>query len=712
MEPGSFSVPRTMKMTKHIQSCWNDADARGAVARWGGVHGEALALRVYSGRLLGADRRLVLHGGGNVSVKGTVRTLLGDTVEALFIKGSGRDLADLSPGDLPAVDLTHLRRLRRLSVLTDDAMVNEFRTHLFDAGAPTPSIETLVHAFLPHKFVDHSHPDAMLTLTNQSDGERRIREALGDRVSILPYVRPGFDLAKAVAEIIDQQPKVEGIVLLQHGLLTFAEDVRTSYERHIDLVRACENHIHEQTTPRVRMVGGTDPAPNIALAAPLLRGLLADRAGDDARPGVAPIMEARSSEQVLALLSGGDLRRLAEQGPLTGDHLIRTKPWPMLIDNPNWSDPGALREQLCAAVEDFKLRYRRYAESGGMPQHGTDDRPRVVWLPGAGILVWGKGKREAVIAADIAEQTLIAKRAGQAMGGYVSLALSDLHHMEFRGLQQVKLRSADLRPLAGRVVLITGAAGAIGSAIAEVCAEAGATLVITDLDGDRLSPVANRIRETTQAAVLTLRMDVTDESDVRRAFDRTAREFGGVDVVVPNAGVAHVASIEALSAADFSRVMQINATGCLNVIREGARLLKLQGTGGSMVLISSKNVLSPGKEFGAYSASKAAAHQLARLAAVEFAPLGIRVNMLTPDAVFGDVQTPSGLWTQVGPNRSKTHNVATDDLPEFYRRRNLLKARVTGRHVGQAVVFFASAVTPTTGATLPIDGGLPDAFPR
>lgn len=693
-----------------IESRWNDNDAREAVARWGQPFDEAFALRVYSGRLLGADRSLVLHGGGNVSVKRSIRTLLGDTVEALFIKASGCDLATLEPADLPAVDLTHLRRLRAVTSLSDEAMVNEFRTHLFDATAPTPSIETLVHAFLPHKYVDHTHAEAVLVLTNQPDGERRIREALGGRVSVLPYVCPGFDLAKAVADLYERGPAVEGIVLLQHGLITFGDDAKSSHDRHIAMVRACEEYIERRTKPRIRTTEVDESASRIALAGPILRGLLARRIGDESSLAIAPIMEARPSEEIHAVLSSADLRALADQGPLTGDHLIRTKPWPMLIENPTWTDPSALREQLRGGVEDFGVKYRRYAAAAGAAR--VDDRPRVVWLPGAGILAWGPNKREAVIAADIAEQTLVAKRRAQDMNGYRSLGEVELRHMEFRGLQRVKLGGTDSRVLAGKVVVISGAAGAIGAGIAEVCAEAGACVALTDLDEERLAPVVARISARTGGAIFGIRVDVTDENSVRQGFDRVAREFGGVDVVVPNAGVAHVSSIDNLSASDFRRVMDINATGCLNFLREGVRLLRQQGIGGSIVVISSKNVLAPGKDFGAYSASKAASHQLGRLAAVEFAPHGIRVNMLTPDAVFGDEETPSGLWSQVGPSRSKTHNVAAADLPEFYRNRNLLKARVTGRHVGNAVVFFASEATPTTGATLPIDGGLPEAFPR
>jgi len=263
------------------------------------------------------------------------------------------------------------------------------------------------------------------------------------------------------------------------------------------------------------------------------------------------------------------------------------------------------------------------------------------------------------------------------------------------------------------VVAVSGGAGAIGSAIAEICALAGAHVVVTDLDRRRLMPVVQRIEKLAgTGTALAVVMDVTDEASVRRGFDEIARAFGGVDVVVPNAGIAHVASIEDLSAADFRRVMEVNATGYLLFMREGVRLMKQQGLGGHIVVISSKNVFAPGKEFAAYSASKAAAHQLGRLAAIELAPDGIRVNMLTPDAVFGDDRTPSGLWSEVAPRRAKTHDLTAEELPEYYRKRNLLQVRVLGRHVGNAVVFFAGNATPTTGAVLPIDGGLPDAFPR
>ncbi|MGB2988289.1 MAG: SDR family NAD(P)-dependent oxidoreductase [Phycisphaerae bacterium] len=285
--------------------------------------------------------------------------------------------------------------------------------------------------------------------------------------------------------------------------------------------------------------------------------------------------------------------------------------------------------------------------------------------------------------------------------------------MEHRAIQRAKLQPIGRRPLEGQVVVITGGAGAIGAAVAGVCAEAGAHVVVTDLDESRLAGVVKRVEARCGAGTaLGVVMDVTDEAGVQSGFAEVVRTYGGVDVIVPNAGIAHVAPIEDLAVDDFRRVMEVNAVGYLLAMREGIKILKRQGLGGHIVMNASKNVFSPGKDFGAYSASKAAGHQLGKVAAIELAPYGIRVNMINADAIFGDQETPSGLWAAVGPERAKSRDLKQQDLPEYYRKRNLLRARVCGRHVGNAVVFFASNATPTTGATLPVDGGLVEAFPR
>lgn len=698
-----------------MKSRWDDSAAQEAVARWGGVYGEAFALRLYTARLLGTDPALVLHGGGNVSVKAAARTILGEKQEIAFVKASGRDLAGLEPAGLVGIDLAYLRRLRVLATLDDSAMVREIRTHLLDADAPTPSIETLLHAFVPHCFIDHSHADAVLVLTNQREGEQQIREALGARVAWVPYVRPGFELAKAVADVVDANPQVEGVVLGFHGLVTFGADARTSYERHIALVDACERFIADRLRGRVvPALAVSGDARSLAVrAAPVLRGLLACNTGDEDRPYQRSIVEWRCTPESLAFINHPAAARLCANGPLTTDHLIRTRPWPMYVAEPEWNDCGALRRQLTEAVAAFRDRYRAYLRAGGAAVEGIDASPRVVLLGGAGGFAFGPTKRDACIAADITAQTMAAKALAEGLGGYSSLSDEHLFDMEYRELQQRKCAAHGRGALEGQIVVISGGAGAIGAAVAEECLIEGAHVALGDRDEARLSRVAAELAARFGAdRVLGVTMDVTDEASVRAGFERVVLGFGGVDVVVPNAGVAHVAGLADIALDDFERVMRINASGYLLFMQSGIGVLKEQGLGGHIVINASKNVFAPGKDFGAYSASKAAAHQLGRVAAIELAPYRIRVNMINADAVFGDEANPSGLWQEVGPARAKSRKIAPQKLADYYRERNLLKTAVRGRHVGRAVVFFASNATPTTGATLPVDGGISEAFPR
>jgi len=704
-----------------MRSRWNDADARAALDRWGPAHGEDLALRIYTSRLIGAEPDLVLHGGGNTSVKTGLRTLLDERVEALLVKGSGSSLDAVEPRDFPALDLAHLRRLRGLPALSDEEMVNQLRTHLFDASAPNPSVEALLHAFLPQRFVDHSHADAVLVLTNQPAGEDLVREALGPRVAVLPYIMPGFPLAKAVADAFEKEPLVVGVVLAKHGLFTFGDDARTSYERHVELVDACERfaaaRARPASAPARRRSGDLRPRDLVARAAPLLRGLLAEPTGDPDTPWRRMVMEWRGSDEVLAFCDDEQAGALAATGPLTPDHVIRTKALPLWVPEPAWQDADRLRAQLGEAVARYRRAYDAAFEENcrarGVTRTKLDAAPRVVLLPGAGALCFGRSKRDAVIAADITEHTLRGKRLAAALGRYESLPALDLFDMEYWSLEQAKLGRQPERLLERQVVLVTGGAGAMGLGIAEVCAAAGAQVVLADLDAGRVRAAAAGLAARHGAgSALGLALDVTDEASVRDAFDAICVAYGGVDVVVPNAGLAHVAPIESLALADARRLAEVNYLGVLLTLREAARVFRLQGTGGSVVVNASKNVFAPGKDFGAYSASKAAAHQLGKVAAIELAPLGVRVNLINADGVFAEGDVPSGLWATVGPDRARSRGLAPEDLPEFYRQRNLLKARVTARHVGEAVLFFASHRTPTTGATLPVDGGLVEAFPR
>jgi rhamnose utilization protein RhaD (predicted bifunctional aldolase and dehydrogenase)/NAD(P)-dependent dehydrogenase (short-subunit alcohol dehydrogenase family) len=740
-----------------MESRWSDREAAEYVDRFAPTAGEQLALRVYTSRLIGRDPDLVMHGGGNTSLKGTVKTLVGDEVEALFVKGSGWDLDAIEPPGLPAVDLAHLRRLRALRALSDEEMVNQLRTHLFDAGAPTPSVETLLHVFLPHRFIDHTHADIALVLTNQprAEAEAMVRDGFGPRWAVVPYVMPGFALAKLAAEVYERDPSVEGLVLLNHGLFTFAGDARTAYERMIAGVDRAEKFVAKRAKARttVAMPGEAPPRLREAMRAlhesrvgldavadddgaalqdaldatrsttsrlaPALRGALAEPVGGDATPGDRVwrrwVIEHRAGDAVLAALARPDAADLTVRGPLTPDHVIRTKgPGLFLAGLPD--DDAALRAALDDAVARYRAAYDDYFEANKSRARGKvtklDTLPRVMLVPGVGILAAGRTKKDARIAADIAEHTVVAKATANDVGRYTALSDADLFDMEYWSLEQAKLGKAKEAPLAGQVALVTGAAGAIGFGICKKLVEAGAHVAVSDVDGERVRATVKDLDPKGAGVAAAVVMDVTDEGSVAAGFAELCRVYGGLDVLVLNAGIAHVSAIADTDPAAFRRVVDVNLVGYFLVLREAIAVLKRQGTGGNVIVNSSKNVFAPGADFGAYSASKAGAHQLGKVAALELAGAGVRVNMVNADAVFGDGRRPSGLWQEVGPARAKSRGLDPEKLQSYYRDRNLLKATITPEHVGNAVVFFASNLTPTTGATLPVDGGVVDAFPR
>lgn len=702
-----------------MRNRWSEEDAKRAVEQYGPHWGEAVALRTYSSRLLGSEPALVLHGGGNASVKAAWRTILGEEVPAIFVKASGFDMAAIEPEGQPALDLGALQRLRSLEALSDAAMVNEVRRALFYAGGPNPSIETLVHAFLPGTFVDHSHADAILTLTNQRDTLALIQEAFWDSAVVLPYVEPGFPLAKAAAAAAASKPSARALVLMKHGLFTWGATARESYLIHLDLVTQAER-IVEARARRGATVTVPDMAvplawDRLAAVGPVLRGQLARATGDADRPWDRVVLQPIITDGVLALLEGDGARDALVTPPLTTDHLIRTKSLPLWIDAPAWDDEERLRAQVGSAIKGYRESYGAYVDrhradmQDGLAEF--DPSPRVILVPGLGAICAGRTAREAAIARDITAQTLQVKSDIARMGVYEGLGERELFLMEYRGVQHAKLASP-AGALADRVALITGAAGAIGTGVATGLLEAGCHVVVTDLPGAALDSLAAGLDREWPGRAIGVPMDVTGASSVAEAFRTVARTWGGVDLVIVNAGIAHVSPLASLDIETFRRLGRVNVEGALLVLAESARHFALQGTGGDIVLVSTKNVFAPGARFGAYSATKAAAHQLGRIASLELADLDVRVNMVSPDAVFSHGATRSGLWAAVGPDRMKARGLDEAGLEEYYRSRNLLKARVTARHVANAVLYFATRQSPTTGSTIPVDGGLPDATPR
>jgi rhamnulose-1-phosphate aldolase/alcohol dehydrogenase len=702
-----------------LESQWSETEAARFITEYAAEWGEDLALRTYSSRLIGLRKDVVLHGGGNTSVKGTYCNVWGETIPAIYVKASGCDLARITQVGYAPLDLDYLRRLRTLPSLSDDRMANEFRTHLLDCRAPSPSIETLAHAFLPAKFIDHTHADAILALTNQVRGEEWLREAFGEEIIILPYVRPGFELAKEAIKALEASPSAIGMVWMHHGLVTWGETARESYERTVQLVEAAERYLAQKAAHPLT-IKNTTPVETaearLEQVAPIVRGLLAQATGDENRPWRRTILSALTDRAVLDFVDSAEGKHLALSPPLTSDHLIRTKSLPVWIDAPDFGDAEKLRGQIAKAIEEYVAAYDAYFErhsaglSPGMARR--DSYPRVILMPGLGALCAGTNARTSRIAKDITEHTLAVKWKVAAMGEYKGLAECHLFNMEYHTFQHAKLTNHQERPLARQVAVITGAAGALGSAIAETLLAAGCQVALTDLPGRNLDSLADELKARFEDQVIAPPMDVTDVDSVRQAFGAAIRTWGGVDLVVVNAGVAHVASLAELSVESFRKLERVNVEGTLIVLSEAARHFTLQRTGGDVVLVSTKNVFAPGAGFGAYSATKAAAHQLARIASLELAPLGVRVNMVAPDAVFSHGTRKSGLWATVGPDRMRARGLDEQGLEEYYRKRNLLKVRVTGDDVARAVMFFATRQTPTTGATIPVDGGLPDATPR
>lgn len=677
----------------------------------------ALALRVYTSRLIGREPELVLHGGGNTSVKDRACNILGEELEVLYIKGSGWDLGAIEAAGFPGLELTWLRRLRGLASLSDEEMVNQFRTHMLAAAAPNPSIETLVHAFLPHRFIDHTHADAIVTLTHLPAPEQHLRAALGEKIGILPFIMPGFPLALAMADLYEADPEIEAVILLQHGIFTFGDRAETAYGRMIDYVNRAEQYLAavEQEAAGPAGHGAATGAIDPTVILPLLRGALSFVPASGQRRYFS--LDLRRSPDLLAALARPDAAALFGGGVLTPDHVIRTKNYPLILN----LDPAAaetvsgrlISEAVAAYGRQYQQYFSRQCRAAGVDKVMLDPRPRVILVPGLGLVGAGFTPGEAAIAADIAEHTIRAKVGGAPLGPYLDLGEEHIFAMEYWSLEQAKLGKGKPPLLAGRVALVTGGGGAMALGIAVRLLEAGARVFLSDLDQARLQAVATRLEARFGSSLLgTVLMDVTDENSVQAGLATLVRAAGGLDILVPNAGIAHVARLEELATADFAKVMAVNCQGVFTVLKAATPIFRRQASGGQVIINSSKNVFDPGAAFGAYSASKAAAHQLGKIAALELAELGVGVNMINADAVFSADGVNSGLWDVVGPDRMRARKLDPTGLREYYRNRNLLKVEVTAEQVGNAVVFFAAGLTPTTGATLPVDGGIPAAFPR
>src|SRR5947209_1228988 len=677
-----------------MQSAWIDRDAEAAVACYGSL-GRDLALRVYTTRLLGQDPRLVLHGGGNTSVKTRLTDLNGDTVDVLCVKGTGWDMATIEPGGLPAVRLAPVLKLRARDKLSDEETVRLQRANLIDPSAPNPSVETLLHAFIPHKFVDHTHSTAVLALTDQPDGEALCREVYGKRVGYVPYVMPGFGLAKAAAQVFEADPSVEGLILIKHGIFSFGADAREAYERMVALVSLAEQRLAKNRKPA--FVSASLPArpARVADVAPIIRG--ACSLPDDKTEGAWKrfVLEFRGNDAVMNFVNGTEVARYGQAGVVTPDHNIRIKNRPLLVAAPVDGDLKGFKRQVRGAVAAFGQRYQDYftrnnARVGGIKTM-LDPMPRVVLVPGVGLFGLGRSKKDAKIAADLAEAAVATITDAEAVGRFEPLPESDLFDVEYWSLEQAKLGSATEPPLAGQVAVVTGAAGAIGFATAKAFAAAGAEVALLDVDGTGAEAKAKAIG----GAALGLRCDVTDAASVRDAFARVAAAFGGVDIAVSNAGAAWQGRIGEVDEVVLRQSFELNFYGHQRVAQAAVKIMQAQATGGCLLFNVSKQAVNPGPNFGPYGLPKAATLFLVRQYALDYGSEGIRANAVNADRIR------SGLLTApMIASRSSARGLSQQD----YMRGNLLGREVLSEDVAQAFLAQALALKTTADVTT-VDGG-------
>jgi rhamnose utilization protein RhaD (predicted bifunctional aldolase and dehydrogenase)/NAD(P)-dependent dehydrogenase (short-subunit alcohol dehydrogenase family) len=644
-----------------MENLWNDSEAN--------KHQDLLALRVYSSRLLGSNPALVLHGGGNTSAKGVSLNIFGEQVETLFVKGSGSDLATIEQKDFVPVRMDSMLKLVGLEKLSDIDMARELKLATLDPAAPAPSVEAILHALIPHRFVDHTHADAIVAITNSVGGEARIRELYGDTVIVLPYVMPGFDLAKlcAAAYPAGVNPRTIGMVLLNHGIFSFGDTAKQSYDRMIELVGRAEDYLNKAA----KLAPAADIAATVDWSAlPVLRKAVS------AAAGFPMLLQSTAS----AFARRPDLSEIALRGPATPDHVIRTKRLPML------------GRDVAAYVQDYKNYFEQNSQAA--PLTMLDPAPRVILDPEFGLVSAGRSARDAQIVADIYQHTQNIIMQAEALGGYRTLGAADIFNMEYWDLEQAKLKKAGApKVYAGEIAMVTGAASGIGKACVAAFLKRGAAVVGVDINPAVASMHGDR------GDYLGIVADLSDLSVVKEMMQKIIRKYGGLDMLVLNAGMFPGGKkIASLLDSEWRQVMTINLDANLAIMRCAHPLLKLAPKAGRVVVIGSKNVPAPGPGAAAYSASKAALTQLARVAALEWGSDAIRINLLHPNAVFD-----TGIWTdEVLAQRANHYGMTVDD----YKRNNVLKVEVTSQDVAELCAEMCGVLfSKITGAQLPIDGG-------
>ena len=685
-----------------MRNQWDEYQAKATVEQYKDVS-EDIALRVYTSRLIGADPSLVLHGGGNTSVKSVTTNTIGEEVNVLYVKGSGWDLDTLEPPGLPGVQLDHLVKLRKLDCLNDEDMVNEQRTHLLDAASPNPSVETLLHAFLPHKFIDHSHADAILVIADQPNAESLCENIYGDTMGIVPYIMPGFDLAKAAAEVYEKNPNVKGLVLISHGLFTFGNTAKESYDRHIEAVQQAEDFIASYGKKKLSPINAkitSDVGEMLSSIGPCLRGLFSEETGQNW------LIHYREDPAACAFASSLECKDWSQIGTATPDHVIRTKQKPLLLNPKHLNDPEKLRKEISGALEEYKNNYHKYfkinAQSKGVDKKELDPLPRIILVAGLGLVTIGKSVRETEIAADIYQHTIDIIKKSFDIGQFAPLKDNDLFDMEYWSLEQAKLGKNKPAVAQGKIVYITGAASGIGLATAKLFAENGASLFLVDLDQETLVSEVEKLREQFKTGIAFQVVDVTAEKEVEKSFEYLTKIFGGLDILISNAGNAIRGKIGEVDSATLRKSFELNFFAHQTLASQAVQLFQKQKTGGVLMFNASKAAFNPGKDFGPYALPKAGVIALMKQYAVDYGKDGIRSNAVNADRIRTKLFTK-----EVLAERSTARGLTPDE----YFKSNLLETEVFDTDVAKG--FFDTALAEkTTGSVIVVDGGNIAASPR